>query len=111
MEGPVAPVARLDPGRDLLGHESGAKVSFRQIHEPSGKRVHYEKTVQGIGPVDRDDIVKGYEVGDDEYILIDPEEIDEIKLEDEEDVRDGAVRRRLRNSAALFRQALLPRAH
>lgn len=58
-----------------------AKVSFRQIHAPSGKRVHYEKTVEGIGPVDRDDIVKGYEVDDDEYILLDPEEIDAIKLE------------------------------
>ncbi|MCL3882928.1 Ku protein [Marivita sp. GX14005] len=61
--------------------KTGSKVSFRQIHKPSGKRVHYEKTVQGVGPVDRDDIVKGYEVGDDEYILLDPQEIDEIKLE------------------------------
>ncbi|RKF12710.1 Ku protein [Roseovarius spongiae] len=61
--------------------KSGAKVSFRQIHAPSGKRVHYEKTVEGIGPVDRDDIVKGYEVEDDEYILLDPDEIDDIKLE------------------------------
>lgn len=60
---------------------SAAKVSFRQIHEPSGKRVRYEKSVPGIGPVDTDDIVKGYEVGDDEYILLDPEEINAIKLE------------------------------
>lgn len=60
---------------------SAAKISFRQIHKPSGKRIRYEKTVQGIGPVDTDDIVKGYEVGDDEYILIDPDEIDAVKLE------------------------------
>lgn len=58
-----------------------SKISFRQIHKPSGKRVRYEKTVPGIGPVDTDDIVKGYEVGDDEYILIDPDEIDAVKLE------------------------------
>ncbi len=61
--------------------KSGARVSFRQIHQPSGKRIRYEKTVPGIGPVDTDEIVKGYEVGDDEYILIDPEELDAIKLE------------------------------
>ncbi len=61
--------------------KTGARVSFRQIHEPSGKKVRYEKTVPGVGPVKTDDIVKGYEVGDDEYILIDPEEIDAIKLE------------------------------
>lgn len=58
-----------------------AKISFRQIHAPSGKRVRYEKTVEGIGPVDRDDIVKGYEVENDEYILLDPEEIEDIRLE------------------------------
>ena len=61
--------------------KTNARVSFRQIHEPSGKKVRYEKTVPGIGPVKPDEIVKGYEVGDDEYILIDPEEIDAIKLE------------------------------
>lgn len=61
--------------------KTGARVSFRQIHKPSGKRIRYEKSVPGIGPVKADDIVKGYEIGDDEYLLLDPEEIDAIKLE------------------------------
>ena len=42
--------------------KSGAAIQFHQIHEPSGKRINYEKVVQGIGPVDRDEIVKGFEV-------------------------------------------------
>ena len=41
--------------------KSGASISFRQIHEPSGKPVKYVKSVPGIGPVDVDDIMKGYE--------------------------------------------------
>ena len=57
------------------------KVSFRQIHAPSGKPVRYEKTVPGVGPVDSDDIVKGVETGEGEYLLLKPEEIDEIRLE------------------------------
>lgn len=61
--------------------KTGARVSFRQIHKPSGKRIRYEKTVPGIGPVNTDDIVKGYETDKDEYILLDPDEIDAIKLE------------------------------
>ena len=61
--------------------KTGARVSFRQIHKPSGKRIRYEKSVPGIGPIKSDDIVKGYEVDDDEYILLDPDEIDAIKLE------------------------------
>ncbi|TPW27038.1 non-homologous end joining protein Ku [Pararhizobium mangrovi] len=58
-----------------------AHISFRQIHEPSGKPVHYQSVVDGVGPIDKSDIVKGYEVEKGEYVLLDPEEIDAIKLE------------------------------
>ena len=61
--------------------KSGAQISFNQIHEPSGKRIHYEKVVEGIGPVDRDEIVKGYEISKGNYVLLDQEEIDAVKIE------------------------------
>jgi DNA end-binding protein Ku len=61
--------------------KSGAAVSFRQIHEPSGKPIKYEKVVAGIGPVDTDEIVKGYQVEKGEYVLLDQDEIDAVKLE------------------------------
>ncbi|MCP1200875.1 Ku protein [Notoacmeibacter sp. MSK16QG-6] len=61
--------------------KTASKISFRQIHEPSGKPVSYQKTVAGIGPIDTADIVKGYETDDGEYVLIDPDEVDAIKLE------------------------------
>jgi DNA end-binding protein Ku len=61
--------------------ESKAEISFRQIHKPSGKRVNYEKVVQGIGKIDSKDIVKGYEVDKDTYVTLDPEEVDAVKLE------------------------------
>lgn len=60
---------------------SGAAISFRQIHEPSGKPVKYEKVVPGIGPIDTDDIVKGYETSKGNYVLLDEEEIEAVKLE------------------------------
>ena len=60
---------------------SGATIAFHQVHEPSGQRVKYEKVVPGIGPVDRDEILKGYEVEKGEYVLLDPEEIEKVKLE------------------------------
>ncbi|MFL6743502.1 MAG: Ku protein [Sphingomicrobium sp.] len=60
---------------------SGAQIQFHQVHEPTGKRIKYEKVVPGIGPVDRDEIVKGYEVSKGHYVLLDPEEIDSVKLE------------------------------
>ena len=61
--------------------KSGARISFNQIHEPSGKRIAYEKVVPGIGPVDRDEIIKGYEISKGEYVLLDDEEIEAVKIE------------------------------
>ena len=61
--------------------KSGASIAFHQIHEPSGKRIKYEKVVPGIGPVDRDEIIKGFEVSKGEYVLLQPEEIESVKLE------------------------------
>ncbi|MGE4323917.1 MAG: Ku protein [Sphingobium sp.] len=61
--------------------KSGAKIAFNQIHEPSGKRIQYEKVVPGIGPVDLDEIVKGFEYTRGEYVLLDDEEIEGVRLE------------------------------
>jgi DNA end-binding protein Ku len=61
--------------------KSGATIQFHQIHEPSGKRINYEKVVLGIGPVDRDEIVKGYEVSKGNYVLLDEDEIEAAKVE------------------------------
>ncbi|MDR6852730.1 DNA end-binding protein Ku [Sphingomonas sp. BE123] len=61
--------------------KSGAQVAFHQVHEPSGKRIKYEKVVPGIGPIDTDEIMKGFEVEKGEYVLLDQDEIDAVKLE------------------------------
>jgi DNA end-binding protein Ku len=61
--------------------KSGAQIQFHQVHEPTGKRIKYEKVVPGVGPVDRDEIVKGYEVSKGHYVLLEPEEIESVKLE------------------------------
>lgn len=56
-------------------------LTLHQIHKPSGKRVRYEKVVPGLGPIRNEDIVKGYEIEDDTYVVLEPEELDEVKLE------------------------------
>jgi DNA end-binding protein Ku len=61
--------------------KTAARVSFNQIHKPSGKRIRYEKVVPGVGAIDPDDIVKGYEVEKGKYVLITDEEIEDVKLE------------------------------
>src|SRR4028119_2211692 len=59
----------------------GASIAFNQIHEPTGKRIKYEKVVPGVGPVDADEIVKGFQVEKGSYVLIDDSEIESVKLE------------------------------
>lgn len=61
--------------------KSGATISFHQIHEPSGQRIKYEKVAPGVGPVDADEIMKGFEIEKGEYVLLEQDEIDAVKLE------------------------------
>lgn len=60
---------------------AGAKATFHQIHKPSGKRVRYAKVVEGIGEIDKSDIRKGYEYQRGDYVLLEDEELDAVKLE------------------------------
>ena len=61
--------------------KSGAQIAFHQIHEPSGQRIKYEKVAPGVGPVDVDEIMKGFEIEKGEYVLLEQDEIDAVKLE------------------------------
>ena len=61
-------------------------IAFHQIHEPSGKRIRYQKVAPGVGPVENEEITKGYEYEKGKYVLIDPKEIDELKLESKQTI-------------------------
>lgn len=69
-------------GIELYTAVNSAKdTALHQIHKPSGKRIRYEKVAPGVGAVKAKDIVKGVEIDKDEYVVLEPEELDEIKLE------------------------------
>jgi DNA end-binding protein Ku len=61
-------------------------IAFHQIHEPSGKRIRYQKVAPGIGPVENEEITKGYEYDKGKYVLIDQKEIDDLKLESKQTI-------------------------
>jgi DNA end-binding protein Ku len=61
-------------------------IAFHQIHEPSGKRIRYQKIAPGIGPVENEEITKGYEYEKGKYVLIDQKEIDDLKLESKQTI-------------------------
>jgi DNA end-binding protein Ku len=57
------------------------RIRFHQIHEPSGERVRQQLVVPGMGPVEREDIVKGYEYEKGHYVTVDPEDLKKLRLE------------------------------
>jgi DNA end-binding protein Ku len=68
-------------GVQIFSAVEPSSTGLNQIHKPSGKRVSYTKTVPGIGAVEEADIVKGYQVSEDAYVVLEPEELDAVRLE------------------------------
>ncbi len=62
--------------------DQSEKVSFRVLNRKTGNTVRrtYVDSVTGK-PVSDEDEVKGYEIGDDEYLLIEEDEIDSVQIE------------------------------
>ena len=62
------------------------RIELHQIHEPSGKRIRYQKVAPGVGPVENEEITKGFEYEKGKYLLLDQKEIDELKLESKQTI-------------------------
>lgn len=60
---------------------SGGDVHFNLINPKTNNRIKMITTDPDTGPVDRADLVKGYEVSDGQYVLLTDEEIKSVKLE------------------------------
>lgn len=56
------------------------QIAFHQIDKKSGQRVRQQLFVPDKGPVERADVVKGYEYEKDHYIEIDPDELAQLRL-------------------------------
>lgn len=60
---------------------SGGDVHFNLINPKTNNRIKMITTDPDTGPIDRADLVKGYEVAKGEYILLTNDEINSVKLE------------------------------
>ncbi len=59
--------------------DAKSRIAFHQIYKPTGERVR-QQLIAGDEVVERADIVKGYEVSKGEYVLFEPDEINELKI-------------------------------
>lgn len=60
---------------------SNAHVSFNLINPDTNNRIRMVPTDPDTGPVERSDLVKGYEVSKDEYVLFDDADFDKVRLD------------------------------
>jgi DNA end-binding protein Ku len=61
--------------------DAGGDVHFNLINPKTNNRIKMITTDPDTGPIDRSDLVKGYEDAKDEYILLTDDEIRSVKLE------------------------------
>jgi DNA end-binding protein Ku len=61
--------------------QSSADVRFNLLHKDTHNRIRMIPTDPEIGPVERSDLVKGYEYEKDSYIVLTQDEIDAVRLE------------------------------
>jgi DNA end-binding protein Ku len=58
-----------------------SQISLNQLHQDCGERIRYKKTCPVHGEVTTDEIVMGYEYEKDQYAVIDPEEVENLRSE------------------------------
>jgi DNA end-binding protein Ku len=58
-----------------------SEVSFHQIDRKTHQRVHHLNVINGDEPVANEDIVKGYEYSKGKYIIVEPDEVKNLRLE------------------------------
>ena len=63
------------------GTSSSSRISFHQLHKDTKQRIKLVPHDPKLGPVSRDDLVKGYEFEKGRYVIVEPSELDQIKLE------------------------------
>ena len=62
-------------------------VTLHELHDKDHSRIRHVKTCPVHGEVSKDEIVSGYEVSKDEYVIIDPDEIDKLRTDSEKAIQ------------------------
>jgi len=61
----------------------GGEIRLNQLHAECNSRINYKKTCPIHGEVSTDQIVSGYEYSKGQYVIIDTDELDKLRTEDD----------------------------
>jgi DNA end-binding protein Ku len=60
--------------------EAKSEIRFHQLTRKSGERIKHQKVSGDEGPVENSDIVKGYEYRKGQYVMVEQEEIEHLRI-------------------------------
>lgn len=68
----------------------GGVISLNQLHASCNSRIRYRKTCPIHGEVSNDEIVSGYQYAKDQYVVVDPDELDKLRSESDRSINIDA---------------------
>jgi len=60
--------------------ELKSQISFHEIDRRTGERIRHQNVTESEDLVDRSDIVKGYENSKGEYVMLEPKELEKVRI-------------------------------
>jgi DNA end-binding protein Ku len=60
--------------------EAKSEIHFHQLSRKTGQRIKHQKVSEDAEPVENSDIVKGYEYRKGEYVTVEPDEIEHLRI-------------------------------
>jgi DNA end-binding protein Ku len=80
------------PVKAFTASATSSEISLNQLHATCHNRIRYKKVCPEHGEVGNDEIVSGYEYAKDQYVVIQPEELDKLRRESDKAINiDGFV--------------------
>jgi DNA end-binding protein Ku len=80
------------PVKAFTANDTEADVRLNQLHKECHGRVKYQKVCPEHGELNSDHIVSGYEYAKDQYVVIDPDEVDKLRTKADRSVNiDGFI--------------------
>src|SRR5450755_3721340 len=69
----------LVPVKAYAAHNNSAGSQFNQLHGNCGQRIQHQKRCPVHGPVEAAEIVRGYQYAPDQYVIVEPEELEKVR--------------------------------
>ena len=60
--------------------EAKSEIRFHQLNRKTGERIRHQNVSGDDDPLDKEDIVKGYEYSKGEFVMVEPEDIENLRI-------------------------------